>query len=411
MDTATKAMHIKRLCKKFKPLEPMLNERQRRIWAATEALEIGYGGVTCVAEAAGLARSTVQQGLKDLKQPGRKPKQQRIRRAGGGRKLLTEGQPELSAALDALVDPETRGDPETPLRWTLKSTRRLAQELQSQGFVISHQQVMRMLKAEGYSLQGNKKTIEGKQHPDRNAQFEYISEQVKDAAKRKQPVISVDTKKKELIGQFKNAGREWCPRGKAEKVDVHDFPDKELGKVVPYGVYDLAKNKGWVNLGINHDTAEFAVASISRWWDRIGKKEYSSAKELTITADSGGSNSYRNRAWRVHLQNFADKTQLRINVRHFPPGTSKWNKIEHRMFCHISKNWRGRPLVNRETVISLIGSTTTKRGLTITAALDQRFYPKGVKISDEALAQIRIKSAIFHGEWNYTILPQKKKKP
>jgi transposase len=410
MQTAAKDKHFRRVLQKHKKIAATLNERQRRLWAASEALEIGFGGVTCVAEATGISRSTIQAGIKELKRPGRKPKEARVRRGGGGRKPLAQHHPSLADALNNLVEPETRGDPETPLRWTCKSTRKLAEELVRQGFQISHQQVMRMLKADGYSLQSNRKSIEGKQHPDRNAQFEYINNQVRESVRRKQPVISVDTKKKELIGQYKNGGKEWSPKGRAKRVDVHDFPDKKLGKVIPYGVYDLATNTGWVNVGIDHDTAEFAVASIERWWLRLGKKTYPRARELSITADAGGSNSYRNRAWRLCLQRFADRSGLRINVHHFPPGTSKWNKIEHRMFCHISANWRGRPLDSRETVVSLIGNTRTASGLTITAALDQRKYAKGVKISDADLATVRVKPAKFHGEWNYAILPRLKKK-
>jgi len=409
MDASAKETHCKRILRKFQKLGDTLDERRRRLWAASEALEIGFGGVTCVSEATGIARSTIQTGLKELKRPGRKPKHTRVRRAGGGRKPHAQHQPKLAEALDGLVEPETRGDPETPLRWTCKSTRKLAAELKQLGYKASHQHVRRMLKRAGYSLQSNRKSVEGKQHPDRNGQFEYIHNRVRLAIRRKQPVISVDTKKKELIGQYKNAGREWRPKGKPQRVDVHDFPDKEMGKVIPYGVYDLAANKGWVNVGIDHDTAEFAVASIERWWRRMGKGSYPNAKELYITADSGGSNSYRNRAWRLYLQKFADRTGLRINVHHFPPGTSKWNKIEHRMFCHISTNWRGRPLESREAVVSLIGSTKTTTGLTITAALDQRKFAKGVKVTDDELAKVVLKPASFHGEWNYSILPRKRK--
>jgi transposase len=298
MRKTVKETHLKRVFQKFKKISDTLNERQRRIWASSEAREIGFGGVTCVAEATGISRSTIHAGLKELKRPGRKPKEPRTRRRGGGRKALVACQPGLATALDRLVDPETRGDPETPLRWTCKSTRKLAEELTRQGFVISHQQVMRMLRANGYSLQSNRKSVEGKQHPDRNAQFQHIHDQVKDAMERKQPVISVDTKKKELVGQYKNGGQEWHIKGSPERVDVHDFPDKELGKVIPYGVYDMAANIGWVNVGIDHDTAEFAVASIERWWLKLGKKAYPQARELVVTADAGGSNSYRNRAWR-----------------------------------------------------------------------------------------------------------------
>ena len=408
MVSAAKNHQFNRISKKFKIMEPLLDERSKRLWAACEDLEISFGGVTLVSKVTGLARSTIQSGIKDVQRPGRKRGEQRIRRPGGGRKAYALTQEGLSAALDKLVEPETRGDPMTPLRWTLKSTRNLAQELQRQGFKVSPTQVRRMLKSAGYSLQANRKSVEGKQHADRDAQFQFISQKVQQATENSQPVISVDTKKKENLGRFKNPGREWAPKGEPVKVDVHDFPDPELGKVVPYGIYDIAADNGWVNLGINHDTAEFAVSSIKRWWQKMGSKAYPEAQELLITADSGGSNSYRNRAWRFFLQDFSDRTGLRVKVCHFPPGTSKWNKIEHRMFCHISRNWRGKPLTSREVVISLIGNTRTKSGLLIKTAIDKRFYPKGLKISDKEMATIRLKPATFHGEWNYTIHPRNK---
>ena len=395
----------------YRNLRESMDEHQRRIWAASEARRIGFGGVSLVSKATSISRSTIHAGLKELSRPGRKPKDYRVRRRGGGRKALAERAPELEAALDSLIEPDTRGDPETPLRWTCKSTRRLAKALSQQGHKVSHSHVARMLKKAGYSLQGNRKTVEGKQHPDRDAQFRYIHDTVKAAIARRSPVISVDTKKKELVGRYKNAGKEWRRRGDAERVKTHDFPDKQKGKVIPYGVYDIAQNVGWVNVGIDHDTAEFAVASIRRWWQRMGKKTYSHAKEVFVTADAGGSNSYRNRLWRFELQRFADETGLAVTVCHFPPGTSRWNKIEHRMFCHISANWRGRPLVDHETIVSLISNTTTEGGLMIKAALDRRRFAKGKKIDDAKMKTIRLRPAKFHGEWNYTILPHKAVRP
>lgn len=384
-----------------------MNERQRRLWSATEANEIGRGGIACVAEATGLSRTTIRAGIREIKTPVLKnnSEEPRIRRQGGGRKSLTHHDDELIGALDRLIEPTTRGTPVSPLRWTCKSTRKLAAELSAQGHSISREGVGRLLKSQGYSLQSNRKTVEGKQHPDRNAQFEYINKRVRSAQRRGQPTISVDTKKKELIGRFKNSGQEWLPKGEPETVDVHDFPDKELGKVIPYGVYDMKANEGWVNVGIDHDTATFAVASIKRWWLRMGRKQYPDATELTITADAGGSNSYRNRAWKVELQKFADEMGLKIRVHHFPPGTSKWNKIEHRLFCHITQNWRAHPLTSRQAVVELIGKTTTTKGLKVRACLDKRSYPTGRKITDAQLKQVRLKRDKFHGEWNYQIKP------
>ncbi len=396
---------IARVRRKYERLSRELDERQRRLWAASEAAEIGYGGIAIVAQATGVARSTIGIGLKELSRPGRKPAVRRVRRKGGGRKKVTEKQPGLQAALERLIEPATRGDPESPLRWTTKSTRKLAGELHRQGFEVSHVKVGELLKEAGYSLQGNRKNVEGKQHPDRNAQFEFINDQVMAARTAGQPVISVDTKKKELIGQYSNKGREWHPTGMPELTKTHDFPDKELGKAVPYGVYDLELNNGWVSVGMSADTAEFAVASIEHWWVEMGSSAYPDATELLINADAGGSNSYRTRLWKVRLQDFADKTGLILKVTHFPPGTSKWNKIEHRMFCHISQNWRGRPLTSHAAVVSLISATTTKSGLTINAALDQREYEKGRKISQEEMERVRLIPADFHGEWNYAIVP------
>jgi transposase len=400
-----KRQAVARVRKKYERLSREFDERQRRLWAASEAAEIGYGGIVTVSEATGLARSTIGIGLRDLSRPGRRPTVRRVRRKGGGRKKLTDQQPGLKAALDKLIEPTTRGDPESPLRWTTKSTRRLADELRRQGFEVSHVKVGELLKESGYSLQSNRKSIEGKQHPDRNAQFEFIADEATEAHAAGQPMISVDTKKKELIGQYKNNGREWHPKGQPELTKTHDFPDKELGKAIPYGIYDLKLNSGWVNVGMSADTAEFAVASIERWWVNMGRTAYPDATQIFITADAGGSNSYRTRLWKVSLQDFANRTGLNVKVSHFPPGTSKWNKIEHRMFCHISQNWRGRPLTTHAAVVSLIAATTTKSGLTINAALDQREYEKGVKVSDEELERVRLVPAAFHGEWNYTILP------
>jgi len=362
-----------------------------------------------VAQATGLSRTTIREGLREVTAPGRRPSEQtaRIRRPGGGRKSLIHHDSALPRALDSLIEPTTRGDPESPLRWTCKSTRKLAVELTGQGHPISREGVARLLKAQDYSLQGNRKTIEGRQHRDRNAQFEFINARVRAAQRQGQPVISVDTKKKELVGPFKNAGREWRRAGNVEEVRVHDFIDKKLGKVIPYGVYDLTRNRGWVSVGIDHDTAEFAVESIRRWWKKMGKRAYRRARELTITADAGGSNGYRPRAWKVGLQRFADQSGLRVRVCHFPPGTSKWNKIEHRLFSFISKNWRARPLVSHQAVVELIGSTTTTTGLQVRAELDTNSYPLGRKTPDAEFAKLKLDPDPFHGEWNYLVLPRK----
>src|SRR5271166_5279009 len=401
---------IERIRVKYEALSPVMDERVRRQWAAAEASTLGWGGIATVSAATGLARNTIAAGLRELgyrQEHPDEPVASRLRRVGGGRKALTETDPGLLQALDALVDPVTRGHPESPLRWTCKSTRKLAEELQRQQHPVSDRTVAALLRHEGYSLQANRKTREGKQHPDRNAQFEYIHEQVLAFHQRRQPVISVDTKKKELVGEFKNAGQEWQPKGEPEKVKVHDFPDPELGKAIPYGVYDLASNEGWVNVGITHDTARFAVASIRRWWQEMGARRFPRAQELMITADGGGSNSSRNRLWKVALQELADDIEVTLRVRHFPPGTSKWNKIEHRMFCFITKNWRGRPLLTYETIVNLINSTTTRKGLIVKAALDENDYEVGIKVSDEELAKVHLAPETFHGEWNYTIRPSK----
>jgi hypothetical protein len=361
-----------------------------------------------------MSRTTIAAGLSELSErrgtiPVIDPGPSRIRRVGGGRKLLTTTDPGLLAALDALVEPTTRGDPMTPLRWTCLSVRTLALELGKQGRKLSPQKVADLLHEMGYSLQSNRKVVEGASHPDRDAQFLHISRTVKEFQKRGQPVISVDTKKKEMIGNFKNAGEEWRPKGTPVEVEDHDFLKEELGKAIPYGVYDLSNNNAWVNVGIDHDTPEFAVASIQRWWTEMGKVYYPDATELLITADGGGSNGYRSRMWKVALQGLANSTGLKILASHFPPGTSKWNRIEHSLFCHITQNWRGRPLVSREVVVSLIAATTTTKGLTVNAALDLGIYPTGMKVTDEDLAKVNLEKAEFHGEWNYAITPELRK--
>jgi hypothetical protein len=392
--------------KKFDLLEPILDEQSRRLWAAAEAQALGRRGISVVARATGLSRTTIHQGVKDiegLREHKALGKGKHIRAPGGGRKSINEHDPTLRMNIEQLVEPSTRGDPESPLRWTCKSTRQLAATLQAQGHTIGRQKVADLLAELGYSLQANRKTKEGTKNPDRDAQFKYINEQVAAFLHNEQPVISVDTKKKELVGEFKNAGQEWRPHGNPELVNGHDFPDPELGKVSPYGVYDQGANVGWVSVGTDHDTAEFAVESIHRWWDKMGRSRYPDATKLLITADCGGSNGYRVRLWKVALQRLANKTGLCISVCHFPPGTSKWNKIEHRMFSYISMNWRGRPLISHETIVNLIGSTTTRTGLTINAELDVNLYEKGIHVSDAELEKVNLTKATFHGEWNYSI--------
>lgn len=403
------AQTIARIRRKYRMLAPELDERRRRQWAAAEARELGWGGVTLVSRATGLSRPTIGAGLRELDEPVRERAAQslRVRRPGGGRRPLTETDPDLLAALESLVEPVTRGDPESPLRWTCKSTRRLAEELSRQNHPIGPRSVAALLSAAGYSLQANRKTREGASHPDRNAQFEHINACVKRFLKRGQPAISVDTKKKELVGDFKNGGREWRPHGHPEEVRVHDFLDKKLGKAIPYGVYDLLNNQGWVSVGIDHDTAQFAVNSIRRWWEEMGQQRFARAKELLITADGGGSNSPRTRLWKVSLQSLADELGLKLCVCHFPPGTSKWNKIEHRLFSFITQNWRGQPLVSHQAIVSLIASTTTRSGLTVKAALDTNHYDTKISVSDDDLAQIRLTCHEFHGEWNYTLSPRR----
>ncbi len=404
------ASTIDRIRRKFDSLGPLMDERMRRQWAAAEAAELGWGGVSTVATATGLSRTTITVGCRELRDRVAHPDapiSPRMRRPGGGPKCLTETDPGLLPALELLVDPVTRGDPESPLRWTCKSTRRLAAELTLQGHPIGPRSVAALLIDAGYSLQANRKTREGTAHPDRNAQFEYINAQVTALQRRGQPVVSVDTKKKELVGDFKNGGREWRPQGRPEKVRVHDFQDKELGKAIPYGVYDLTHNQGWVSVGIDHDTAQFAARSIRRWWEEMGAERFPHARELAITADGGGSNSHRSRLWKVALQGLADGLGLQLRVLHFPPGTSKWNKVEHRLFCYITQNWRGQPLVSRAAIVNLIGSTTTRTGLLVRAALDTAQYETGIKVSDEELAAVQLTPHEFHGDWNYTISPRK----
>ena len=402
------AKDVTRIRRKYILLSPEMNERGRRQWAAAEARELGYGGVSLVARATGLSRPTISAGLRELDLPQRQRELEatRVRRPGGGRRRITENDPELMKALEALIEPLTRGDPESPLRWTCKSTRKLAAELTRQCHPIGERTVADLLQQAGYSLQANCKTREGRSHPDRNAQFEYINSSVQRSLRRGEPAVSVDTKKKELVGDFKNGGREWRPQGTPEEVRTHDFLDKKLGKVIPYGVYDIVNNQGWVNVGIDHDTARFATNSIRQWWILMGQQRFPHARELLVTADGGGSNSSRSRFWKVCLQDLSDELGLKLIVRHFPPGTSKWNKIEHRLFSFITQNWRGKPLVNHQTIINLIASTTTNTGLTVKAALDTNEYPTKTKVSDAELANLKLKRDEFHGEWNYTLSPR-----
>jgi transposase len=393
------------LHEKYQALAPFMDERLLRRWAATEAQALGWGGASAVTKATGISRTTIRSGIAELHQSTPDPPPGRIRQPGAGRPRLTERNPRLLDDLHALLEPATRGDPEAPLLWTSKRTRHLAAELVKLGHQVSHDTVGRLLEDLGYSLQANRKTLEGNDHPDRDAQFEYINQQVHAFRTAGQPVISVDAKKKELIGNYRNSGREWHRRGAPVEVRAKDFPDKQLGKAIPEGVYDLVRNEGWVSVGIDHDTAEFAAVSIRRWWEEMGSLVYPRARRLLITADAGGSNGYRSRLWKVVLQELADALDLRITVCHFPPGTSKWNQIEHRMFSYITKNWRGRPLVSRAVIVNLIGHVRTGPGLRIKAELDTNSYPQGIKVSDEELASVRLERAKFHGDWNYTILP------
>lgn len=390
--------------KRFEKLDQYLDERLRRLVAGAEALAIGRGGISAVSRETGLCREAIREGCQELERQDHLP-EGRVRRKGAGRKRTVDQDPTLKADLERLIDPVTRGDPESPLRWTCKSTRQLADALNEMGHRTSHRMVGELLRDLGYSLQSNRKTLEGSSHPDRNAQFEHIHAKVKQFQDRGDPVISVDTKKKELVGNFKQAGREWRPEGQPESVQVHDFPAPELGKVAPYGVYDPTLNIGWVNVGTDHDTSQFAVESIRRWWRSMGATSYPEAQRLLITADGGGSNGSRVRLWKRELQVLATELGLAITVCHFPPGTSKWNQIEHRLFSFITMNWRGRPLISHEVVVNLIASTTNRKGLQVYCELDSNEYPKGIKVTDAEMNDLKIDRHSFHGEWNYTILP------
>ena len=399
---------VTEISEKFALLAPTMNERQTRLWLAAEARALGRGGVAAVTRATGVLGKRIGMGLRELAQMAQQPGEdlagpQRIRREGGGRKKLSEIDETLIDDLESLVAPETRGDPESLLKWTTKSVRKLADQLGEMGHKIGRQKVSELLRELGYSLQGLSKTREGTDHPDRDAQFRHINRKAREFQAKGQPVISVDTKKKELIGDFHNDGSEWQPQGNPEAVRTHDFIDRELGKAIPYGIYDITRNEGWVNVGIDHDTAEFAVQSIRRWWCRMGRYAYPDATELFITADAGGSNGYCTRLWKYELDKFARETGLRITVAHYPPGTSKWNKIEHRMFSFVTQNWRGRPLLSVQTVVNLIANTTTRTGLKIKAALDTRSYEAAIDVSSENFAAIKLKPSRFHGDWNYSI--------
>jgi transposase len=401
VDTAT-------IVARFKALTAVLDERTRRLLAAAESQAIGRGGISSVSRATGISRPVIRQGIAELKDPA-KLAAGRVRRHGGGRKKAVEKDTAIRSDLEALLKSTTRGDPEAPLRWTCKSVRQLTAELKRLKHQVSHQVVADLLHELGYSLQANRKTKEGTDHPDRNAQFEHLNGKVKWSLSRNQPVISVDTKKKELVGDFKNNGRELRPKGDPERVKVHDFVDPELGRATPYGVYDVGRNSGWVSVGVDHDTAEFAVETIRRWWRSMGQPAYPNATRLLITADAGGSNGSRLRLWKVALQKLADETELRIFVCHFPPGTSKWNKIEHRLFSYISQNWRGKPLRSFETIVNLIANTTTATGLKVHAELNTQTYPAGIKVSDQELDQVKLRRDKFHGDWNYEIQPRHSK--
>ncbi len=399
------AIVVEWIREKYTDLADSLDERGRRRWAAIEARSLGRGGIAAVAEAIGMSDRTIRTGIQELEQgdpvpPGRQ------RRAGGGRKSRLEEQPELMGALEKMISPTTRGEPTNPLRWTCKSTRNLAKELEEQGYQVSPSTVRGLLGDLGYSLQANRKMQEGKQHPDRDAQFEHINARVRARKQRGEPALSVDTKKKETLGNKSNRGKEYEPKGEPRKTDTHDFPDPSKGKAVPYGVYDIHRNEAFVSVGISHDTAQFAVAAIRLWWKKLGKKTYRIGKRLLITADSGGSNSSRNRLWKLELQRLADETRMIVEVCHYPPGTSKWNKIEHRLFCHITRNWRGVPLESHEVVVSSIGNTRSESGLEVHAWLDENDYEKDIKVSDDDLAECLIKRHTFHGEWNYEIHPR-----
>lgn len=396
------------LKEKLSILLPILNEKQRRILVATEANGLGHGGIEVLANITGISRPAIRRGLEEVRTGDYEP--ERIRRVGAGRKRLTEKNPGLVHAIETLIDPSTRGDPESPLRWTSKSVRKIAKALEDQNYSVSHQTVANILSDQEYSLQGNKKTKEGKSHPDRDQQFQYIYKLTKTFLSKKDPVISVDAKKKELVGNYKNIGKEWERKGQPNEVNGHDFPDPKVPRAIPYGIYDIGDNKGWVNVGITSDTAEFAVETIRQWWRRMGKNRYPKSRKILICADSGGSNSYRSRLWKKELQELADQEKIDFSVCHFPPGTSKWNKIEHRLFSVISQNWRGKPLLSYQIIVNLIASAKTEAGLTVKVILDKRKYKKGIKIPDVVMEKLKIKRHDFHGEWNYTIRHRKLKR-
>jgi len=398
-------MDIGTLQAKYTALAPALTERSRRLWAATEARALGHGGIALVERATGISRSTIQRGMREL-ESGQTMDPERTRKPGGGRKRMVDKDAGLLTDLEALVEPTAAGDPDSPLRWTTKSVRRLQTELEAMGHDVSHRVVAEILHDLDYSLQANRKTREGASHPDRDAQFRYINDRIRQFQKNVHPAISVDTKKKELVGDFKNPGREWRPKGNPEPVRVHDFLIPEQGKAIPYGVYDLQRNEGWVTVGVDHDTGSFAVNAIRRWWKVMGRPAYGSPTALLITADAGGSNGSRLRLWKWELQKFASRTGLSLTICHFPPGTSKWNKIEHRLFSHIAMNWRGQPLVSLAAIVSLIGSTRTASGLRVRTEIDRGTYPGGVVITDEQMASLNLKRHRFHGDWNYTIRPR-----
>lgn len=400
---ADKTKILKELKQKWNIISPLLDERSKRVWAGMEAQRIGWGGLTLLEKATGLTRKTISKGIKE--QGAAVQKGQRLRKTGGGRKSKKETLPGIVEQLELLVQPHTKGDPMRPLRWTSKSTYKLAEGLKSSGYEVSPKTVGRLLKEQEYSLQLNRKEKEGKGHEDRDAQFQFINDKASRFMLAGKAAISVDTKKKENIGNYKNGGREYHKKGAAPKVNVHDFKDKELGKAAPYGIYDIAVNKGWVSVGISGDTAEFAVNSIRSWWYEMGQPLYGNTQEILITADGGGSNSSRSRLWKVELQKLANEINKVIHVCHFPPGTSKWNKIEHKMFCFVTENWRGQPLISKYTVVQLIANTTTKTGLTIKAVLDENEYETGIKVSDQELATVKLDKESFHGEWNYSITP------
>ncbi len=395
------------LQEKFAALAPVLTERSRRLWAATEARALGHGGIALVEQATGISRSTIQRGMREL-ESGETIDPERTRRRGGGRKRAVEKDSGLLTDLEALVEPTASGDPDSLLRWTTKSVRRLGAELEAMGHVVSHRLVAELLHELGYSLQANRKAREGSSHPDRDAQFRYINDQVRRFQRGGRPVISVDTKKKELVGDFKNSGREWRPKRNPERVRVHDFIIPEQGKAIPYGVYDLQRNEGWVSVGIDHDTGSFAVNAIRRWWRRMGRPAYGATRSLLITADAGGSNGHRLRLWKWELQKFANRAGISITVCHFPPGTSKWNKIEHRLFSHIAMNWRGKPLISLAAIVSLIGATRSTTGLRVRSEIDSGAYPSGVVVTDKQMDRLNLKRHRFHGDWNYTFRPRRR---